>query len=122
MENIRNLSSAILFSVLNSFVLFLTLNFFSFDQSTGIDFGLIVNLVGLSVYLTLGYTYCYFSEAITTKSFGIGADTYDLLWNEMTMQQQKATMLIIGKSQQEFRLTGLGLVDCSMETFLSVLI
>lgn len=122
MDNIRNLSSGILFSALLSFVLFLTLNFFAFDQSSVINMTTIVNLAGFLTYLTLGYTYCYFSENITANSFKIGYDAYNSKWTEMTTREQKAIMLAIGRSQKEFRLSGLGLIDCSMMTFLSVII
>lgn len=122
MENIRNLTSGIIFSALLSFVLFLTLGFCSVDQSTVMNLALLVTFIGLLTLLILGYTYCYFSETITENSFKIGYDAYNSMWSEMTVAEQKAIMLVIGRSQQEFRLTGLGLVDCCMMTYLAVTI
>lgn len=112
--------SGILFVVMLACVLILALILFSFDQSTAINMAQLVNLMGLLAYLFLGFTYSYFSETITANSFKIGEDAYNSLWNEMEIQQQKAIMLIIGRSQKEFRLTGLGLVDCTLATFLAV--
>lgn len=62
---------------------------------------------GLLTNLIFGSTYSYFCETMTTNSYKIGEDVYDSLWNEMTIQQQEAIELIIGRSQIEFRLTGL---------------
>lgn len=120
MENICHSMSGNLFSVLFNCVIFFALTLFSLEQTTVKNIQLLIKLIGLFSYLIIIYTYCYFSEAITTNSFKIGADAYDSLWNEMTMRQQKAIILVISRSQQEFRLTGLGLVDCSSARFLSV--
>lgn len=45
---------------------------------------------------------------------------YNSLWYEMPLKEQKAIMLMMQRSQKEFRLTGLELVDCSLATFLEV--
>lgn len=119
MENIRDFMSGILFSVLLSCVFLLTLVLFSLDQSTENDI-ILLNCMSLFHFNTICYIYCYFSETITANSFKIGDYAYDLLWYKMWLKQQKAIMMIIGRSQKRFRLTGLGLIDCSMETFLTV--
>lgn len=120
MENIRDSMSGNLFSLLVSCILYLALILFSFDQSTVIDMKQFGNFFCFFTYLIIGYLYCHFSEKITINSFRIHEYAYRSSWNKMTMQQQKAIMLIIGQSQREFRLTGLGLIDCSLATFLEV--
>lgn len=122
MENIRSLSSGIVFNVLLCCVFFLVLIFLSLDQFTTMDFNFLVILDGLFIYLFICYVYCYFSENITTKSFEIGDIVYNSLWYEMSTKEKKAIVLMIQRSQKEFRLTGLGLVDCSLGQFLSVTI
>lgn len=90
------------------------------SHSFVIDSNLIVILDCLLLYSILCYIYCYFSENMTATSFEIGDVVYNSLWYEMLMKQQKAMILMIERSQKEFRLTGLELVECSLPTFLSV--
>lgn len=89
-------------------------------ESTEIDSTILLSGFGSLNFLITCYTFCFFSETLTTNSFKIGADAYNLVWNQMTMQQQKAIKLVIARSQKEFRLTGLGLIDCSLARFLAV--
>lgn len=114
--------SGVIFSTLLGCVLYLALMLYSLDQATVIDVALFIKVTSLSTMLIVGHMCCHFSETITTNSFKIGEDAYDLLWNEMTVNQQKAIVLIIARSRIEFRLTGLGLIDCSLRSFLTVTI
>lgn len=122
MENICDLMSVVIFIILLSCVLLLVLTLLSLDQLTVVDFNLLYSLHSLLHYLLICYVYCHFSEIITAKSFEICYVVYSSLWYEMSVEQQKAIILIIQRSQKEFRLTGLGLVDCSLTTFTSVTI
>lgn len=122
MENIRGLMSVVIFGVLLNCLLSLALILFSVDQSDAIDFTIIFNLECLLTIIIICYIYSYFSETITINSFKIGEDVYDSLWYVMPMKQQKAMILIIAQSQKEFRLSALGMVDCSLEIFLAVII
>lgn len=124
MENIQNLMSGIIFNILLSCVLFLILVLLSVDQSnvTAIDFNLLLNLDCLLTYLIICYIYCHFSENMTTKSFEIGDIVYNSFWYKMSIKEQKIIILMIQQSQKEFRLSGLGLIDCSLATFLTVTI
>lgn len=120
MANIHDLMSVIIFDVTLTCVLFLALILFSVEQLDAIDFTVILNLECTLYIIIICYIYSYFSETITTNSFAIGEDPYNSLWYKMPMKQQKAVMLMIMRSQIEFRLTGVGMVDCSLETFLAV--
>lgn len=122
MENICDLMSGILFNILLSCVLLLALSLFSLNQSIVLNVRLAANLNLLLIYLMACYIYSYFSEAVTTNSFKIGDDVYNSLWNEMPVKQQKVIILIINRSQKEFRLRGLGMIDCSLAKFLAVVL
>lgn len=111
--------SGIIFSVSISCLLIIALTLFSFGVVVN-DLDLILILDGLIIYLIICYVYCYYSENITTTSLKIGDVVYDSLWYEMPIKEQRAIILMIQRSQKEFRLSGLGLVDCSLATFLSV--
>lgn len=121
MENICDLMSGILFNILLSCVLLLALSLFSLNQSIVLNVRLAANFNLLVVYLMACYIYSYFSEVVTTNSFKIGDDAYNSLWNEMPVKQQKLIILIISRSQKEFRLRGLGMIDCSLAKFLAVM-
>lgn len=121
MEAICGLLSAVVFGVLVTCIIFLALILFSLDQTDQINFALLLNLIGLSTYLSIAYIYSYFSDTMTANSYKIGDATYNSVWNRMSVEQQKAIMLIIRRSQKKIRLTGLGMVDCSLETFLKVI-
>lgn len=122
MENICDLLSGVIFIKLLTCVLLLVLALLSLDQFTVVDFNLLYTWYFLLNCLFLCYVYCHCSESITAKSFEISYVVYSSLWYEMSVEQQKAIILIIQRSQKKFRLTGLGLVDCSLATFSSVTI
>lgn len=122
MENIYDLMSGILFNMLLSCILLLALSLFSLNESTVLNVRLAANFNLLLIYLMACYIYSYFSEVMTTNSFKIGDNVYNLLWNEMPVKQQKLIIMIINRSQKEFRLTGLGMIDCSLAMFLAVML
>lgn len=111
-----------LFNIYLICIILLALVLFYLDQSTEFDFTVLFIFECLITFLITCYIYSYYSEEITAKSFGVGDDIYDSLWYRLPLEQQKAIILIIDRSQREFRLTGLGMVDCSLATFLAVII
>lgn len=80
----------------------------------------VVMLVGISVTLLSSYMYCYLSENITIMLEAIGDIFYEFAWYHLPPKQQTLFLLPIQRTQIEFRLTGLGIVDCSLGVFLSV--
>lgn len=64
--------------------------------------------------------YCKLSENITTDLGKIDNAFYGFSWHEIPLKQQKLFLLPIQYAQRSFRLTGLGVVDCSLPVFLSV--
>lgn len=121
MENICDVMSGVLFSQLLFCVVSLALMLFSLNQSGKISFTLFLKLYVLVIYLTICYIYCRLSKNITEKSYEIGDVAYNSLWYEVLVKEQKMIILTICQSQRKFQLTGLGIVDCSLETFLRVI-
>lgn len=120
MGNIQNLMSGIIFTVLLGCVLAIALAFISLDQFKYNN--LLININCASLFLIIRYIYCHFSEKMASTSDVIGDVLYDSSWYEMSTIEQKAIILMIQRSQRKFRLTGLGLVDCSLASFLTVII
>lgn len=122
MKNIGELMSGILFNQLFSCILFLALMLFSMDQSKTFDTSMILGLQSLVTYLMIGYLYCRLSENMTEKCFEIGDVVYNnLFWYKMSVNERKCIMFIIRQSQKEFRLKGLGMINCSLATYLTVI-
>lgn len=77
-------------------------------------------VLGTTLTLSSTYLYCYFSENVTYNLASIGQSFYQSDWYRLPPEQQKLAILSIQRAQREFRMTGLGLVDCSLRIFSSV--
>lgn len=64
--------------------------------------------------------YCNLSETITAKLLSIANIFYENDWYYLPVKQQKMVIIPIQRSQKEFRLKGLGLINCSLWIFASV--
>lgn len=71
----------------------------------------------LMIVLTLTFIYCYFSEQLTSHLYEIDDIFYGLTWYQLPIKTQKLLIPTIQHSQQEFRLNGIGFVDCSLLVF-----
>lgn len=67
------------------------------------------------------YIYCFLSENVTHNLTLIGDYFYNYTtWYRLAVKQQKLLILPIQCAQKEFRLEGLGIVECSLRVFSSV--
>lgn len=80
----------------------------------------IISIYGLVCIFTQTLFYCYLAETVTSKLLSIGDIFYESDWYRLPVRQQQLVMLPIQRSQEEFRLSGLGLIDCSLWVFASV--
>lgn len=67
------------------------------------------------------FVFCMSSEIITIALTGVGNSFYESVWYRLPICQQKLIAIIIARSQHEFHMQGLGLVDCSLYTFCKVI-
>lgn len=86
-----------------------------------IDFELFASVHNLLAIVALNFICCYLSEQITEALGNIGDSFYESAWHDLPPHQQKLTALTMLRSQREFRLTGLGLISCSLDTFVRVI-
>lgn len=77
-------------------------------------------LAGLSTAISSTYIYCFLSENVTNELSAIGGIFYDCEWYRLPVKQQKLFGVAIQRAQKPFRMTGLGLVECSLRVFTSV--
>lgn len=71
----------------------------------------------LSITLLTTFVFCYFSEQL----YGIGEIFYNSIWYRLPAKQQIPIIFAIQHSQQVFRLSGFGIIDCSLRTFFTVI-
>lgn len=75
----------------------------------------------LCLVLASMFVYCELSERLTITLNEIQNIFYESPWYQMPVKLQKSMTLPIQRAAVEFRLQSLGLVDCSLTTFLSVM-
>lgn len=75
-----------------------------------------------SVYVTiLSYILCNLSDGVTSKLDEIEEIFYGIKWYRLPSKHAKLIILPMQRSQLKFYFTGLGLVNCSLVVFLSVI-
>lgn len=79
-----------------------------------------IMLIGLSLTISSASVFCYFSENLTTSLEVIGDVFYDFAWYRLPSRQQGLIKLPIQRAQINFRLTGLGIIECSLGVLLKV--
>lgn len=79
--------------------------------------GMITTIINLLVQLVI---YCAFSEKVTNDLFESGDLFYESPWYRLPVKLQKLYILPVQRSQKEFRLSGLGIIECSLGVFASV--
>lgn len=91
-------------------------------METSKAFGLtfFVSISGIVNNLTATYIYCLLSENVTLDLGMIGNNFYDCAWYQLPVRQQRLFAVPIQWAQLEFRMTGLGWVECSLRVFTAV--
>lgn len=102
------------------FIMELVVDLLSFDE-TKLDANAFENLHSTSIFFTVCYVFCYVSENITAKALDNANIAYNATWYELPNNTQKAFIMIIMRSQESYRIIGLGMIDCSLEVFLKVI-
>lgn len=86
------------------------------------NFGLtyFISLGGITNVLLPATIYCYLSEGITSNLASIGDYFYNINWYQLPPKHRQLLISPIRQSQIEFRLKGLGIVECSLKILSSV--
>lgn len=63
------------------------------------------------------FHFCMQSDNITGHLEMVGDDFYGCSWRRFSVRQQMLILLSVQRAQKQFRINGLGIVDCSLETF-----
>lgn len=111
---------------MNLFVMALTctmavaMNLFAVELNGIFSMTTLVACIDLFSVNSLMVIYSYLSEWITSDLLEIGDIFYNSAWYQLPVNEQRLLTLPIGRAQREFRLSGLGLFDCSLAVFSSV--
>lgn len=95
-------------------------NLLLLEVSDHIDFSIAASLYNMSTGVTMALIFCYLSEHITAALLRIGDAFFESIWYRLPPGQQKLVALSINRSQKTFSLKGLGIIYCSLFTFLQV--
>lgn len=72
-------------------------------------------------YFTLVvYVLCYFATTLPLRIQSISDVVYGLPWHRMPISEQKLVQAIIQRTQRDFQFRALGVLICSLESFLKV--
>lgn len=111
----------ILFSLTVTSTIGIAFTLFVIESNDTITLEIFVASVNLALQLGTTFVCFYLSERITTELLGIDEIFYNSSWYRLlTAKQQQLVVLIIQQAQREIRLTGLGMIECSLPVFSSV--
>lgn len=119
-QTIDSIMSTVLFFQLLFTATAIAICMFAIGSNTLFGISSITSMIALTTVAAPTFILCLLSENLTADLHGIGNNYYSCAWYRLTAKQQQLFVLPIQRSQKEFRMTGLGLVDCSLRVFSSV--
>lgn len=111
--------SVILFVLLLSYAVSIAMFAVSLNLMEQYSVAYLTLMVSILNLLTQLIIYCAFSEKLTNDLLSTSDHFSGLYWYRMPVRIQKVIILPILRTQREFRLTGLGIVECSLRVFAS---
>lgn len=109
-----------LFLQLFGFLWIVAFALFSLNQPSESSSTKFVSVMNACWQFTLWYNFCQLSENVTHLSEKIMDCLYNLDWVSMPVPRRKALLFMMARSQDEFRFTCLGVVNCSLTIFSEV--
>lgn len=98
------------------------INLYSLEASGILSLHAMTSFYDLNITLLTTFVFCYFSEKLSTDLYGIAEIFYDSMWYRLPAKQQILVIFAIQHSQREFRLSGFGIINCSLGTFFTVIL
>lgn len=112
--------SALLFYQLVFCAIAAAFSLFVINMNGLLSYTTAIAIIAISTVLIPTFIYCDLSERITSDLHEMANTFYSLAWYELPFMQQKCILLSIQRAQRGVDLTGLGIITCSLATFLSV--
>lgn len=111
----------ILFQITLTCTIAIALNLFVIELNDLFSIETTIAMVNIVVVTLPMAIYCYLSEWITSDLLEVGDIFYNSKWYRLPFEEQRLVALPIERAQRVFRLRGLGLFDCSLAVFYSVM-
>lgn len=121
MENTRNLMAWPLFHQLLGFLWIVAFALYSLDQPLESSATRIVSFVNISWQFILWYNFCRLAENVTNQATKVIDNVYDIDWIVMSKEEKAALVFMMTRSKLNFYFTCLGVYDCSLEIFSTVI-
>lgn len=90
-------------------------------ESLTVGSAIFITTVAAAVCITSStYLYCLLSESVTSELASAADAFYLSNWYKLPLHQEKLFVIPIRRAQKDYRMSGLGLVECSLGVFSSV--
>lgn len=122
MDTMRSIMKLPLFIQLLGFLWIVAFALFSLDQESESDFVKLVSTSNIIWQFVVWYSFCQLSENVTRYSDEVSGVLYNLDWLSMSPNKRMALKLMLARSQRQFRFSCLDIFDCSLDTFLKVIL
>lgn len=116
----QHATSAILFSQLVFCAVVIALGLFGLQSNNMISTDTIVSTYEVFCVVVVTFIYCHLSNTATSELFQITDVFYDCNWFMLPVKYQTILILPMQRAQRVFYFNGLGMVDCTLRTFLVV--
>lgn len=80
----------------------------------------VINFAEICYYAIDNYLLCYYITMITVNAVAIGDTAYESQWYRMGRGEQVIVEMIIRRAQRPQEIKGMGVLVCSLETYLKV--
>lgn len=117
---IDDIMSAALFALLLTYAITVAVTLLATEANGTINLGLFAIIGGLLHIIGQMGIYCFLSENLTSSLRENGEHFYETPWHSLHIKLQKLYILPIQQSQKKYRLTGLGIIECSLRILASV--
>lgn len=119
---IRVIMSESLFCQLCICAVVTAINLYALEVSGISSVHAITSFYDLNITLLTTFVFCYFSEKLSSDLYDISEIFYNSIWYQLPAKQQILIIFAIQHSQRQFRLSGFGIIDCSLGTFFTVIL
>lgn len=116
----NDIMSLTVFSDLIICALNIAFNLLLLESTDHMDLQIATSFYNMSTVVLTTFIFCLLSENITHALSRIGDSFYNSMWYCLPVHHQKRFILALARSQRMFHLKGLGIIPCSLATFLRV--
>lgn len=92
-----------------------------FQNINSFSLNLITYICEIGFFSMWNFMLSYFITTSMINAMLIGDAIYDLHWYQLSHSEQFIVQMLVQRSQTPFQLKGLGIFNCSLETYLKVI-